>query len=105
MTFRQKRVEKKENLFDVNRGKELDKIIVPKGWKKSPFTVFGEGWRSKDERTEIYVNNEEGIGKPRSGQWYVSISRLMKRKKIKWFKTKSQAMVYAKNYMAGIKKI
>jgi hypothetical protein len=89
------------------------------GWKKSKYPSFGDAWEKvvglnpKDcqhseregdycphcetgHRTiELYILDDQAIGSPNYGLWYVSVSRTGK----KWFKTKSQALAYAKDYM------
>lgn len=89
-----------------------------KDWRKVQ-NNFGDGWTKKvglnkkqcshSERfgdycehcetgtkdIEIYVLNDEYFNSPNYGLWYVKITKLPK----KWFKTKSQALAYAKQYM------
>jgi hypothetical protein len=89
-----------------------------KGWKKM-YASFGDYWEKKvglnpkdcehseregdycphcetgTKNLEVYVLDDQAIGSPNYGLWYVSVSRTPK----KWFKTKVEALKYAKDFM------
>ena len=70
--------------------------MASKDWKRQKFYTFGLGWESKaNPEKEIYILNESAFGSPNMGLWYVYITRRPK----KWFKTKTEAIAYARKYM------
>ena len=78
--------------------KEELKMKKLKCWKKSPYSSFGDEWelKSNDKKT-VYVLNDEAIGSPNHGLWFVKISGKGKH----WEKTKGDALLFAQKYMEG----
>lgn len=65
-----------------------------KGWTKLRST-FSDAYYESVRGRELYVLDEQSLGHPHHGLWYVAVSRTPK----KWFKTKKQALKYAKDFM------
>jgi len=64
-------------------------------WKKNNATTFGDEWESKSQNLSIYVLEDQSIGSPNMGLWFVKISGKGKH----WEKTEKEAIRYANKFM------